>query len=188
MEAGIVHVADGYGQKATGNNKENKMKKLAFVVLGVIAVIGLLTAFDGEGRRFNDGDHHPMKDRMFKDGDRQGRMYDGFENMCEELELTDEQIEKMEALQISSKKDMINTGAELKILEINKRTAMKNKDFKQARAITKEIFKLKEQIAIKRIENQEKRWNILTPEQQEKADELKGEHRPLKHKKIKRKK
>ena len=159
------------------------MKKLAFVVIGVVAVIGLLTAFDGDGRNFRDGEHHRMKD-----GNRQERVYDGFDKMCEELELTDKQIEQLEDLKISGKKDMIVASADLKLLEIDKKTAMKDKDFKQAKAVTEEIFKLKEQIAINKIDHQEKRWNILTPEQQEKADELRGERRPAKHKKMKRKK
>jgi hypothetical protein len=159
------------------------MKKLAFVVIGVVAVIGLLTAFDGDGRNFRDGEHHRMKD-----GNRQERVYDGFDKMCEELELTDKQIEQLEDLKINGKKDMIVASADLKLLEIDKKTAMKEKDFKQAKAVTEEIFKIKEQMAINKIEHQEKKWNILTLEQQEKAEELRGERRPAKHKKMKRKK
>ena len=166
------------------------MKKLVFVVIGVIAVIGLLTAFDGDGRRFNDCDQHPMKGKMLKDGGHPGMMqgmHDGYQMMCEELDLTDEQKEQMEDLHINSRKEMIVTGADLKILEIDKRSAMKDKDFKQAKAVTKEIFKLKQQGAIKRIEQQEQRWNILTPEQKEKAEELMGEHHSPKRKMMKRK-
>jgi len=64
---------------------------------------------------------------------------------------------------------------------------MKDKDFKQAKAVTKEIFKLKQQNAINRIEQQEQRWNILTPEQKEKAEELMGKHHSPKLNKMKRK-
>ena len=166
------------------------MKKLVFVVIGVIAVIGLLTAFDGDCGGHGDGERHPMKDKMFKGGEHpkmmQGR-HDGFQMMCEELDLTDEQKEQMEDLRISSRKDMIVTEADLKILEIDKRSALKDKDFKQAKAVTKEIFKLRQQGAIKRIEQHEQRWNILTPKQKEKAEELMEEHRPKNIKKLKRK-
>ncbi|MDA3813906.1 MAG: Spy/CpxP family protein refolding chaperone [Candidatus Cloacimonetes bacterium] len=166
------------------------MKKLVFVVIGVIAVIGLLTAFDGDGRGFKDCDQHQMKGRMNKDGDHpkmmQG-MHDGYQMMCEELDLTDEQKEQMEDLRIKGKKSMIAAGAELELLGIDKRDVMKDKDFKQAKAITKEMFKLKQQIAINRIEHHEQRWNILTPEQKEKAEELMGEHHSPNLNKMKRK-
>jgi len=155
------------------------MKKLVFVVIGVIAVIGLLTAFAGDGRRFDEGERHSMRNKMEKGDGRHGmmqEMHDGYQMMCEELDLTDEQKEQMEDLRIKGKKSMIAAGAELELLGIDKREVMKDKDFKQAKAITKEMFKLKQQIAINRIEHHEKRWNILTPEQKEKAEELRGEH------------
>jgi len=155
------------------------MKKLVFVVIGVIAVIGLLTAFAGDGRGFKDCDQHQMKGRMNKDGDHpkmmQG-MHDGYQMMCEELDLTDEQKEQMEDLHIRNRKEMITERANLELLDIDKRSAMKDKNFKQAKSVTKEIFKMKQDIAISRIDQQEERWNILTPEQQEKAEELRGEH------------
>ena len=166
------------------------MKKLVFVVIGVIAVIGLLTAFDGDCRGHNEGKHHPMKDKMLKDGDHHKRMqgmHDDHQMMCEELDLTDEQKEQMEDLRINSKKEMITTGADLKLLEIDMRSAMRDKDFREAKAVTKEIFKLKQLGAIKRIEHQEQRWDILTPEQKEKAEELMGEHHSPKRKILKRK-
>ncbi|MEA2096252.1 MAG: Spy/CpxP family protein refolding chaperone [Candidatus Cloacimonadota bacterium] len=166
------------------------MKKLVFVVIGVIAVIGLLTAFDGDCRGHNDGKHHPMRDRMFKDGGHPGMMkgmHDGYQMMCEELDLTDKQKEQMEDLHIKNRKKMITERANLKLLDIDKRSAMKDKDFKQAKAVTKEIFKMKQDIAISRIDQQEERWNILTSEQKEKAEEMMGEHHSPKRKTLKRK-
>lgn len=166
------------------------MKKLVFVVIGVIAVIGLLTAFDGDCRGIKDGEGHPMKGKMFKDGGHPGMMkgmHDGYQMMCEELDLTDKQKEQMEDLHIKNKKEMITAKANLELLDIDKRSAMKDKNFKQAKAVTKKIFKMKQDIAISRIDQQEERWNILTPEQQEKADEMRSEHRSPKHKKLKRK-
>ncbi len=167
------------------------MKKLVFVVIGIIAVIGLLSAFDGDGRRFDDCDQHQMKGKMLKDGDHHNKMQgmhkDGYQMMCEELDLTDEQKEQMEDLRIKNKKEMITAKANLELLVIDKRSAMKDKDFKQAKVVTKEIFKKKQDIAISKIEQHEQRWNILTPEQKEKAEEMKGEHRFPKHKMLKRK-
>ena len=172
------------------------MKKLVFVVIGVIAVIGLLTAFDGDCRGHNDGERHPMKDKMFKEGGHPGMMqgnHDGFQMMHKELDLTDDQKEQMKDLRIEEKKDMIIIEADLKLLEIDKMSAMRDKNFKQAKGVSREISKIKEQIAIKRIEQHEKRWNILTPKQKEKAEELMDEHprrefqNSPKLKKIKRK-
>ncbi|MDP8201235.1 MAG: Spy/CpxP family protein refolding chaperone [Candidatus Tenebribacter burtonii] len=151
------------------------MKKLTFVVIGIIAVIGLLTAFDGDCRGSNDGENHPMRDKMEKDGGHRGMQY-GYQMMCEELELTDTQKDQMEELRISSKKEMIVTESDLKILEIDKRSALRDKNFKQSKKLTGDIFKIKQKMAENRIEQQEQRWNILTPEQQEKADELRKEH------------
>ena len=166
------------------------MKKLVFVVIGVIAVIGLLTAFDGDCRGRNDGEHHPMRDKMSKGGDHSKMMqgkHDGFQMMCEELELTDSQKEQMEELRITSKKEMITAESEIKLLEIDKKSALKDKNFKQAKKIVGDIFEIKQEMAENRIEQHEQRWNILTPEQKEKAEELKGEHHPQKLKKLKRK-
>ena len=151
------------------------MKKLTFVVIGVIAVIGLLTAFDGDCRGSNDGENHPMRDKMNKDGGHRG-MQDGYQMMCEELELTDAQKDQMEEFRISSKKEMIVAESDLKLLAIDKRIALRDKNFKQAKKLSGEISEIRQEIAEKRIEQQEQRWNILTPEQQKKADELRGEH------------
>jgi len=151
------------------------MKKLTFVVIGVIAVIGLLTAFDGDCRGSNDGERHSMRDKMEKDGGHRG-MHDGYQMMCEELELTDTQKDQMEGLRISSKKEMIVAESDLKLLAIDKRSAMKDKNFKLAKKLSGDIFEIKQEMAENRIKQQEQRWNILTPEQQKKADELRSEH------------
>ncbi len=130
------------------------MKKLVFVVIGVIAVIGLLTAFDGDCRGSNDGEHHQMKDKMNKNGGHSG-MQDGYQMMCEELELTDTQKEQMEELRINSKKEMIVAESELKLLEIDKRSALKDKNFKLSKKLTGDIFEIKQEMAENRIEQQE---------------------------------
>jgi len=140
------------------------MKKLVFVVIGVIAVIGLLTAFDGDCK---EGKDHQNKKQMMQERKRE---------VCEELELTDTQKEQMEELRISSKKEMIVAESDLKLLEIDKKSALKDKNFKQAKKIVGDIFEIKQEMAENRIEQHEQRWNILTPEQQEKAEELKKEH------------
>jgi len=140
------------------------MKKLVFVVIGVIAVIGLLTAFDGDCK---EGKNHHNKKQM---------MNEKISDVCEELELTAAQKEQMEELRTNSKKEMISAESEIKLLEIDKKSALKDKNFKLAKKLTGDIFEIKQEMAEVRIEQQEQRWNILTPEQQAKAEEMREEH------------
>lgn len=166
------------------------MKKLAFVVIGVLAVVGLLMAFDGDCKEFTGGKRHPMQERNLNNARNLGMMKDmsgQYEMICEQLELTEKQKEQIEDLRLSSKKFMIVSGSDIKLLRIDKRKAMKDKNFQLAKKITSDIFKIEEQMAINRIEQNEKRWNIFTPEQKEKAEELRKEHYPLNRKALNRK-
>jgi len=154
------------------------MKKLVFVVIAVVAVVGILTAFDGDGCK---GGNHPRKDGMHQK--HMGKMeaqHDRYEMICDELDLTDKQKEQLEDLRDSRQKFMIVQKSDIKLLEIDRRNAMKDKDFKLAKKLTQDIFKIKQEIAISKIEQDERRWNILTPEQQKKAEELRKEHHPAK--------
>lgn len=63
---------------------------------------------------------------------------------------------------------------------------MKDKDFKLVKKLTTDIFKIKQEMALDKIDHNEKRWKILTAEQQEKAEELRRDHHPMKRR-IKKK-
>lgn len=152
------------------------MKKLVFVMIGVMAVAAILTAFDGD---CDNRGNYPRKEGLHeKRMDMKGERLEGYETLCEELDLTDKQKEKLEDLKDSRKKFMIVSRSDIKLLEIDRRNAMKDKDFKSAKKLTQDIFKLKQEMAINKIEQDEKRWNVLTPEQQKKADELRKAHHP----------
>lgn len=146
------------------------MKKLVFVLMGVLAVAALLTAFDGDD--YYNG-HHPRKEGMKRDHmEMMEKHHEGYDMMCEELELTDKQKDEIEAFQIENQKEMVDLQADLKKLVIDQKAAHRDHDFAKIRSLTKKIFQLKEDLALQRIELKEKRWNILTEEQKEKAEEL----------------
>jgi Spy/CpxP family protein refolding chaperone len=164
------------------NTKEEKMKKITITIVMVFALMAILTAFEkhhGEMENF-EGKMHPGEEHMMREG------FGGFDRIHEELDLTDKQIETMEEMRLAHQKEMIGMHAEIEIMKVDKHFAMKNHDFAKNKKITAKMFDLKKSQAIKEIGHHETMWNLLTPEQQEKADELMKD-RP-RHKKILQKK
>ena len=149
------------------------MKKIILVIAGIVALSAMLMAFDGPG--FDPCEKHgrDFKHPGFKP-ELESRNVEGsmFDKIRDELDLTKEQIKQMDELQSSNKKETIRTKADIRILEIDKKDALKIKNFKEAKKIVSDIFKLKETLVIKKIELQEKRWNILDAEQQAKVEEM----------------
>ena len=148
----------------------------------VFALMAMLTAFEKhheEMGRF-EGKMHPGGEHMMREG------FGGLDRICDELELTDKQIEKMEAMRLAHQKEMIGTHADIDIIKVDKRSAMRNHDFDKTKKITAKMYDLKKAQALKKIEHHEMMWNLLTPEQQEKAKELMKD-RP-RHKKVLEKK
>ena len=154
------------------------MKKITITIVMVFALMALLTAYEKpcEEREKFDGKMNPGREHMMRED------FGGFDRICDELELTDMQMEKMEAIRLTHQKEMIGTHAEIDILKVDKQSAVKNHDFTKSKKITAKMFDLKKTQALKKIEHHEMMWKLLTPEQQEKAKELMKD-RP-KHKKI----
>ncbi|MCK4653649.1 MAG: Spy/CpxP family protein refolding chaperone [Candidatus Cloacimonetes bacterium] len=158
------------------------MKKITITIVMVFALMAILTAFEKpceEMEKF-EGKMHPGREHMMREG------FSGFDRIHEELDLTEKQIEKMEEMRIVHQKEMIGMHAEIDIMRIDKRSAMKKHDFDKTKKITARIFEVKKSQVIKKIEHHETMWNLLTPEQQEKAEELMKD-RPM-HRKIMQKK
>lgn len=158
------------------------MKKFTITIVMVFALMAVLTAFEKpceEMGRF-EGKMHPGGEHMMREG------FGGFDRIHEELELTEKQIETMEEMRLDHQKEMIGMHAEIDIMKVDKHFAMKNHDFAKIKKITARMFDLKKSQAIKKIEHHETMWNLLTEEQQEKAEELMKD-RP-RHKKILQKK
>lgn len=92
--------------------------------------------------------------------------------MSEELELTTAQIQNIKDLQINFKKQQNTKHAELENLQIDKREAMQDQNFKQATKITKSIASIKEQIELSKITMMENIHKELTTTQIEKMKTL----------------
>ncbi len=165
------------------------MKKIILVIVGIVALATMLMAFDGP--EFDPCEKHG---RDFYRPKYESRNVEGamFERIRDELNLTKEQIKQMDELRSSNKKACIKLKSDMNILQVDKKDALKDFNFKEAKKITGKIFEIKKNLAIKRIEMQEGRWNILDAEQQAKVEELmqhRGHHkRPFeKMDKMKRK-
>lgn len=152
------------------------MKRTLIVTMLLIGLFSLLNAFPcqhgqkehcQEGHHFtNEKPHHPkMMQRHRKE------MF--FEIMKEELDLTKDQQAVMEESRLEFEKFLVQKHAEIRILQLEKEKANKEKDFNKIKRLTDNIFDLKKIIAEKRIKLREKHWNLLTTTQKEKFDELK---------------
>ncbi|MDY6915213.1 MAG: Spy/CpxP family protein refolding chaperone [Candidatus Cloacimonadota bacterium] len=151
------------------------MKKL-LITLTLVAMV--TSAFAWGGREINDGN----RKWDAQDVPRMRMNEEDGQTCYEELDLTETQLEKLDKIRVNQQKDMIQFRSETQILNIDKREALQNKNFNKAKNIVKDIYNKKQEQAIKRIEYQEERWNLLTPEQQEKAKELMFNHRSQHHK------
>lgn len=152
------------------------MKKSYIIVITMLVFAGLLTAIEkglAQGKEDHPGMMQGRFEQKHEDGWRLG-------HMAEELELTDSQQEYLRDLQLENKKFMIQKKAEIDILQVDKSTALKNKDFTEAKKLTAKIFEIKQEMAMNKIELQEEQWNLLTAEQKIKAEEMKfeGKHHP----------
>ena len=136
------------------------MKKLAITLVMIIGIVVAMSAFErdcdemGKGRKqYDKGMGHHDRNMMQKDGDHFGMM-------CEDLDLDDAQQDKIEKFRSAHRKEMIELKADIEIKMVDKRDATRDKNFAKMKKITSEIFSLKESIALKKIEQHEKIWNI----------------------------
>ncbi|NQV19081.1 MAG: hypothetical protein HQ534_11120 [Armatimonadetes bacterium] len=157
------------------------MKKIILIIAGIVALTTMLMAFDGPGfdsREKHGRDfEHPGFGPEFESRNVEGSM---FERIRDELDITKEQIKQMDELRSSNKKECIKLKSDMDILQVDKKDALKEFNFKEAKKITGKIFEIKKNLAVKRIEMQEKRWNILDADQQAKVEEMmqqRGHHK-----------
>jgi Spy/CpxP family protein refolding chaperone len=163
------------------------MKKILILLVIAVAAIGILNAEEdcrkyrgerGEGRGFEHrGERfdHPM-----------GKEHGGpmfHEKMVEELDLTEKQQTEIRKFQTDNKKLMIQKQADIKILKIEIREALNEQNFGEAKRVTEKISDIEKELAVNKIEMHEKRWEMLTDEQKEKAKKLMSD-KPMMKKKI----
>jgi protein CpxP len=158
---------------------EDTMKKinlvLALLLLGSIALTAQRhfncddpdqngrQAMHQRGERGERGEHGQQMGKH-----RQGMPLAG---ILSEVELTDAQKDQIHALQQKHQKWNIQNRADVETLQIDKREALKNKNFSLAKKLTNQISEKRNDAAIKRIELHEDVWNLLTKEQQDAAED-----------------
>ncbi len=169
------------------------MIKKTLITLGLIALlVGTLVAqpmMNGRNRNMADNcDNNGKQFRMEQgrmghhqakgDHRQHHRKGDGLHvgmmiiHNAEELELKDSQIEDIKDIASTFHKLANVTKAELENLRIDKREAMMNKNYSEAKKVTKAIFSKKEELELKEIDAKKDIMDVLTETQQEKFETL----------------
>lgn len=95
--------------------------------------------------------------------------------VCKELALTDKQSGDIDALALQHRKEMIKSGADLKIKQMELQDLIgENAKDAEIKAKAKEVFQLKQKLHDARIDHMLAVRRILTGEQQAKLKALKG--------------
>jgi len=87
--------------------------------------------------------------------------------MAEELGLTDDQIEKIDDYQDDARKVAIDLKADINKLQIDKKNALEDENYKEARKIVDQIFLKKATLAKEIITVKEKIDSVLTQDQKD---------------------
>lgn len=152
--------------------QEEKMKRIIVTLVLAAGIVAALAAF--EGNQEHEGWGMKPHGKMMNNENMGHRgIGDGLGMMCEKLDLSDAQKEKVQELKTSHQKQMIQLHADIEILLVDQKVAAMDQNFKAMKKITGQIFDLKEKIALEKIDHQEAVWNEFTPEQQEEAKALK---------------
>jgi hypothetical protein len=132
----------------------------------MIFFASLLTAFLISGNIFSQG---------FPGGDRGQNEMRSRDRIKEKLNLSDEQVDKIEALQLSHRKEMINLKADVELKEVELDELKSTINFSRDAYLNKvkEIIAVKDKIAIAQAnhrmdiyqlldDNQKKEWNKMS--------------------------
>jgi NACalpha-BTF3-like transcription factor len=129
------------------------------------------------------GMHNKMKHGGEKKFDRDGMGNENFgPMMMEQLGLTLEQKEKIHQLKIKYEKNEIANNAELKTLRLDKREAMRNMNFENAKKVVKQMADVKTKIQISKIDEMNEITKVLDKGQLEKFREMHSNPGMMKHK------
>ena len=138
------------------------LKKQILVLIGVVATAGIALAAPGAGRRGGGPD-------------RAGRL----SAWRQELGLSDDQVSQLQKLGSEGRRLAIRRHADVALARLNLREAMQKTpaDEKLVQARTKELSDLRAANLRARVDARLAMREILTPEQLQKAKELRGERR-----------
>jgi len=165
------------------------MKRISLILVIVVLSSAALLAWEGQNHERLEQENQGQRIHPRKVNDSGNKGFGMRMEMIEELELTDKQIEKLGTIKTAHLKQNIQLKADLEILQIDKREAMKTKNFTAAKKVNAEISKLRLQMNISQIDQQESIWNELTDKQKEKATKLGKTHHMQKNmKKFKKEK
>lgn len=160
------------------------MKKIIVTLLTVVMVAGALMAFPrgyakgmgNNGQGYNRGNmnmpmHHPP---MRRDGKlrKLGRGSMMLRRIFSQLDLTDTQMDKLDKIRSKYKLQNIELRGKIKTLDFQKREAIKNHEYDNAKKIVGKVSDIRKTIAENRMDNIKELWNVLTDKQKEKADKL----------------
>ena len=146
------------------------MKKLMIITLGIMLLASMLSA-QARVEAKNDNNMKPGMGKHQMQGEEM-KGQNPQQMMCEKLELTKEQQKKFETMRTANQKQMNTLKAEMENLQIDHKAALKDQNFKQAKALNKQISDKKLMMADARIDHMEAMFKELTPEQKEKAADM----------------
>ena len=150
------------------------MKKLTLILVVVLLASTALMAFEHEGRSSHPG-------MMMGEKGQHRDMGMKFLMIADKLELSDELKAEIVKIHENNRKKIIRIKADIEILRIDKKAAMRVHDFKLQKKINEQISAKNLKMKNNRVEVHEQVWNKLSKEQQEKADKFMREHhsRPM---------
>lgn len=165
------------------------MKRIFAPIIGGLAVVAVIWAqpivvqLDPSHAETGPLAAMPMDDddqfrgRMRGPGGFQGVVPPG---MTDQLELTDAQQEKMKSLRSAFEKDAARLRAELEVAQIELREVMEqtNPSASDARSKAQKVSEARARLFERTVAFQVEMKNVLTPEQQKKAEELRQQMRP----------
>ena len=160
--------------------------KQVFTLMALLAVAAGLALAQMPGHDCHEGGQRIEKRevRMMGGGDgpgmgmgMRGQWWENPE-VVKELGLTDKQSDDIDALSTKNRKEMIKTGADLKIKQMEMMDLVgDNAKDSEIKAKSKEVFQLREKMHDAKIEHMLAIRKILTEEQQAKLKAMKGKMR-----------
>ena len=159
--------------------KNTKRVSVRFLTMAlVMLMVGTFNfvSAQGMGQGQGYGKKQAKYGKMGKKGRKMRKGGNGFHfgpRMIEELKITDDQLVKIDAIRLEFQKKRIDTKASMDKIKLEKREAIKNEDFSNAKKITEQYFENRKVEEINKLDMMEKMLNQLTPEQRKKFKTLK---------------
>ena len=152
------------------------MKKILVITMVLLALSFVLFAQNMQQKQMKDDCTNcaDCKDQPMMQGKGMGnhQMMNWDKNMMQELNLSKDQIKKIETLRADHMKMMNTNKARLENLQIDKKNAMKAEDFNKVKQLNKNISDLELENANKMVDHHQTMMKELTPEQKAKLEEL----------------